>query len=61
LIVGRNEAAIDSIAVLPFINAGADPNTEYLSDGLADTINYSLSARSELRFRSRSPRPVLAR
>jgi serine/threonine protein kinase len=27
---------IDSLAVMPFINVGADPNTEYLSDGIAE-------------------------
>jgi serine/threonine-protein kinase len=29
---------LDSLAVLPFTNAGADPEFEYLSDGLADSI-----------------------
>ena len=26
---------IDSLAVMPFVNAGGDPNTEYLSDGIS--------------------------
>jgi TolB-like protein/Tfp pilus assembly protein PilF len=34
---------IDSLAVLPFINSTADPNTEYLADGLSDSIIDKLS------------------
>src|SRR5207244_6740022 len=35
--------SIDSIAVLPFVNVGNDPNVEYLSDGISDSIIGSLS------------------
>ena len=34
---------IDSIAVLPFVNTSGDPNLDYLSDGIASNIRYSLS------------------
>ena len=37
------EEAIDSIAVLPFENATDDPDLDYLSDGTARSIIYSLS------------------
>jgi eukaryotic-like serine/threonine-protein kinase len=35
--------AIDSIAVLPFANAGGDPSTEYLSDGVTESLTNSIS------------------
>jgi eukaryotic-like serine/threonine-protein kinase len=45
---------IDSVAVLPFANASADPNDEYLSDGIADTIIDDLSQLPNLRVTARS-------
>ncbi|MCA1574983.1 MAG: serine/threonine-protein kinase [Acidobacteria bacterium] len=36
-------ATIDSIAVMPFMNVSGDPNTEYLSEGISESVNYSLS------------------
>jgi TolB-like protein len=39
----------DSIAVLPFENAGPDPDMEYLSDGIAETIINYLSRLQNLR------------
>jgi serine/threonine protein kinase/Tfp pilus assembly protein PilF len=39
---------IDSVAVLPFVNASGNPNSEYLSDGLTDSITDSLSELPEL-------------
>lgn len=39
----RPGEAIDSIAIMPFVNVSGDPNTEYLSDGLSDSIINSLS------------------
>jgi TolB-like protein len=39
----------DSIAVLPFENTGHDPDMEYLSEGIAETIINSLSRLPQLR------------
>jgi eukaryotic-like serine/threonine-protein kinase len=41
--------AIDSIAVMPFVNVGNDPNTEYLSDGISDSIINSLSQSASIK------------
>jgi TolB-like protein/Flp pilus assembly protein TadD len=41
--VASTNEAIDSVAVLPFVNVSKDPNTEYLSDGISDSIIGSLS------------------
>ncbi len=46
--------AIDSLAVLPFANAGADTNTEYLSDGITESLINGLSQLSNLTVMSRS-------
>jgi len=47
-------SSIDSLAVLPFANVTADPNTEYLSDGLTDSLISSLSKLPNLVVRPRS-------
>jgi TolB-like protein/Tfp pilus assembly protein PilF len=46
--------AISSLAVMPFINAAADQEMEYLSDGLTESIINSLSQLSGLRVMARS-------
>ena len=45
----RPGRAIDSVAILPFTNSGADPNTEYLSDGITESIIDSISQLPNLR------------
>jgi serine/threonine protein kinase/Tfp pilus assembly protein PilF len=47
-------AVIDSLAVLPFTNSSADPNTEYLSDGITESLINSLSEVRGLRVMARS-------
>ena len=49
----RNGEAIDSVAVLPFVNASGDPNTEYLSDGITESLINSLSQLPHLKVMSR--------
>ena len=50
----KNSAAINSIAVLPFQNASGDPNMEYLSDGIAESLMNSLSQLPNLKVMSRN-------
>ncbi len=45
---------IDSVAVLPFTNASADPNVEYLSDGITETLIDTLAQLPNLQVRARS-------
>lgn len=48
------EVAIESIAVLPFANQSQDQETEYLSDGLTESIINSLAQLPNLRVVPRS-------
>ena len=50
----RNTAAKNSIAVLPFQNASGDPNVEYLSDGMTESLINSLSPLPNLAVKARS-------
>src|SRR6266496_4285302 len=45
----NTEVAIDSVAVLPFVNQNHDPDTDYLSDGLAESLIYRLSQLPNLK------------
>jgi serine/threonine protein kinase/Tfp pilus assembly protein PilF len=46
-------AQIDSIAVLPFTNRGGDANSEFLSDGITESLIGSLAHVPELKVKSR--------
>ncbi len=54
LLGGGGSGHIHAIAVLPFVNVGADPNIEYLADGVTEGIISSLSRVPELRVMARS-------
>jgi TolB-like protein/DNA-binding winged helix-turn-helix (wHTH) protein/Flp pilus assembly protein TadD len=49
----RGGDRIDSVAVLPFVDASADPNAEYLSDGITESLINSLSQLPHLKVMSR--------
>lgn len=46
---GKQTKAIDSLAVLPLENASGDAETEYLSDGIAETLINSLAQLRKIR------------
>jgi serine/threonine protein kinase/tetratricopeptide (TPR) repeat protein len=50
----KHSTVIDSVAVLPFENASGDPDAEYLSDGIAETLINSLAQLRKLRVLPRS-------
>ena len=55
LLQGREvQTDIRSIAVLPFDNARNDPDVDYLSDGIAETLINRLSQLGELQVMARS-------
>ncbi len=53
LLSGRGKA-IDSVAVLPIVNVGANPDTEYLSDGVTESLINNLSQLPNLKVIARS-------
>ncbi len=53
LLNGRRDQ-VDSMAVLPFVNASGNPDTEYLTDGITETLINSLSQLQGVRVTARS-------
>jgi serine/threonine protein kinase/tetratricopeptide (TPR) repeat protein len=47
-------AQIDSIAVLPFTSGGGDANTDYLSDGITESLIDNLAHVPQLKVKSRN-------
>ncbi|HEV8610610.1 MAG TPA: protein kinase, partial [Thermoanaerobaculia bacterium] len=50
----RSRQPIDSLAVLPFANASTDPESEYLSDGITETLINKLSRLPDVKVISRA-------
>lgn len=48
--LGGGGQAIDSLAVLPFVNVDGNPDTEYLTDGITDSLINSLSQLPRLKI-----------
>lgn len=51
---GQSAGTIDSVAVMPFVNAANDPETDYLSDGISESIINNLAGIPTLRVIPRS-------
>lgn len=52
--LGGSGGEIESLAVLPFVNAGGNADAEYLSDGMTESLINSLSQLSNLSVKARS-------
>src|SRR6266446_4786213 len=50
----ESESVIRSLAVLPFVNTSGNSEMEYLSDGLTESITFSLSQLPQVRVMARS-------
>lgn len=48
------QKSIESLAVLPFVNASGDPNTEYFGDGVTESLINSLSQMPNLKVIART-------
>jgi serine/threonine-protein kinase len=54
LLRGSRAAAIDSLAVLPFVNSSGDQSTDYLSEGITANLTNTLSQLPGLRVTART-------
>jgi serine/threonine-protein kinase len=54
LLAGRSKTTIDSVAVLPLVNMGGDSGTEYLSDGITESLINRLSQLPHMKVIARS-------
>ena len=50
----RSSRQIDSIAVMPFVNESGNPDVEYLSDGMTESLINSLSTLPNLSVKARN-------
>jgi TolB-like protein/Tfp pilus assembly protein PilF len=50
----RSRKAINSLAILPLVNSSHDPNMEYLSEGITESIINNLSQLPKLKVMARS-------
>ncbi|MEN3326888.1 MAG: eukaryotic-like serine/threonine-protein kinase [Acidobacteriota bacterium] len=50
----NTEVAVESIAVIPFVNQNKDPNDEWISDGLTESIINNLAQLPNLKVIARS-------
>lgn len=50
----RRSETIDSLAILPFVNASGQPQNDYLSDGITESLISSLSKLPQLTVMSRN-------
>ncbi len=53
LLRSSRASQIDSLAVLPFTNEGGDPKTDYLSDGITESLIDNLAHVPDLKVKSR--------
>lgn len=53
-VAGNEAVSAQSVAVLPFDNLSGDPNNDYFSDGLTETLLHMLAQVSELKVAART-------